>query len=336
MEYSSDDLDSANSAFPNGIPVPPVFTPECPLPGTALTCLNGLKHGGTARLLFIPGEQPQDFYNLLAESFETHQPSTIEHSALVTDSVLARWFLWRRQRAYSKREFEIFLELAQDDSPTPSGVKELELYDRYCTAAERKLSRALANLERVKKSALNEQKWRAQHESQKAKFDLDRQRFELRKEQDARVAPKIKAESERATLHANEIIAIYKQEQRAAWRKQGPMMEENGERVIIQHCIPFESDGVMKPGIFPSNQDVEKMIADRDYYLLPPRKVIRHFHFGNGVIPPPYRAIIGQLDRTGTSIDTDSPPNQGIRCPMTFDQWRHLASEERQHFKNAA
>src|SRR5580698_886469 len=95
--------------------------PECPLPLTALTCLNGLKHGGTSLTLFIPGEEPQDFYSLLAESFETHQPSTGEDSALVTDAIVARWFLWRRQRAHSKREFEIYSETNQPDNPGPSG-----------------------------------------------------------------------------------------------------------------------------------------------------------------------------------------------------------------------
>ncbi len=95
--------------------------PECSLPGTALTCLNSLKHGATSRQLFVTGEQPQEFYKLLAESFESHKPDTTEDSALVTDAVLARWYLWRRQRAHAKREFEIFEESMKPIPPALTG-----------------------------------------------------------------------------------------------------------------------------------------------------------------------------------------------------------------------
>ena len=302
MEYSSDELDAGSTAFPNGIPVPPVVTPECPLPGTALTCLNGLKHGGTARMLFIPGEQPQDFYNLLAESFETHQPSTIEHAALVTDSVLARWFLWRRQRAYSKREFEIFLELSQDDSPTPSGVKELELYDRYCTAAERKLSRALANLERVKKSALNEQKWRAQHEQQKAKFDLDLQRFELRKEQ---TAGKFST-----TAHMRYIAS------------------KKGVQVIEQTVtVTQESDDLVTARLHPSDEIVQRIIANSDEFLSPPQSVHRLYRFTGGIVPGEYRWVVQHLD--SETIAQLANPGVTTGFSMSFEEWKKIAAKDR-------
>jgi hypothetical protein len=299
MEYSTDDLDAGSTAFPNGIPVPPVVTPECPLPGTALTCLNGLKHGGTARMLFIPGEQPQDFYNLLAESFETHQPSTIEHSALVTDSVLARWFLWRRQRAHSKREFEIFNESGQDDSLVPSGVKELDLYDRYCTAAERKLSRALANLERVKKSALNEQKWRAQHESQKAKFDLDLKRFELRKEQSD------KDFSAPAHMHH--------------------LSDQEGLKVIEQRVtITKESEEFVTARLHPSNETVRRMIKNSDKFLSPPERIHRLYMFTGGIVPGDYYWVIHNLD--SENLAKLSQPRVGVRTPMSFEAWEKVVA----------
>ncbi len=66
------------------------FEPEIQLPATALTCLNGLKHGGTSRTLFICGENPQDFYSLLNEQFETHQPETIEDGHVVKDLAISR------------------------------------------------------------------------------------------------------------------------------------------------------------------------------------------------------------------------------------------------------
>ncbi len=153
-------------------------------------------------MLFLPNEQPQDFYALLAESFETHQPATTEHAALVTDTVLARWYLWRRQRAYYLRERGLYGEFDMVDSPTQVQLKELETFDRYCTSAERKLDRALTTLQRSNKAALDRQKSQSQLELQKQRFDLDLQRFELRREQDVLRAPKIEAEAKLAAAEA--------------------------------------------------------------------------------------------------------------------------------------
>ena len=301
MEYSSDELDAGSTAFPNGIPVPPVFTPECPLPGTALTCLNGLKHGGTSRMLFIHGEEPQDFYNLLAESFETHKPSTIEHSALVTDSVLARWFLWRRQRAHAKREFEIFAAELNDNSASPSGLKELELYDRYCTAAERKLSRALANLDRVKKSALNEQKWRAQHESQKAKFALDLKRFELHKEQ---TAEKFSTSAHmRYIAHNNGVPAI--------------------EQTVT---VTRESDDLVTARLHPSDEIVQRIIKNSDKFLSPPERIHRLYMFTDGIVPGDYYWVIHNLDAENRA--KLSQPRFGVRSTMSFEAWEKVVAKD--------
>ncbi len=306
-----------------------VFTPQCPLPGTALTCLNGLKHGATSRELFIPGEQPQDFYNLLAESFETHTPSTTEDAAIVTDAVLARWHLWRRQRAHYKREFEIFEKEPQENSPQLAGLKELELFDRYCTTAERKLNRALVNLHRVKKSALDHEKWQAQHALQKQRFDLDRERFEFRKEQDARVAPKIQAESELAAMHANKVIAGLKELESLERDKEGPIIVEDGEPVIIQHYFAFEKDGAPLPYAHPPNEEVEAIIAQRDQYVAPPQKVVRRYHFlQHGRFHPAFRSVVASIDRTN-SVTTPEPNNgYGIRCSLSFDEWRQIIKKD--------
>ena len=302
MEYSSDEQDAGSTAFPNGIPVPPVVTPECPLPGTALTCLNGLKHGGTARLLFLPGEQPQDFYNLLAESFETHKPSTIEHSALVTDSVLARWFLWRRQRAHAKREFEIFDAELNDNSASPSGLKELELYDRYCTTAERKLSRALANLERIKKYELNEQKWRAQHESQKAKFALDLKRFELHKEQ---TAEKFSTSAHmRYIAHNNGVPAI--------------------EQTVT---VTRESDDLVTARLHPSDEIVQRIIKNSEEFLSPPQSVHRLYRFTGGIVPGEYRWVVQHLD--SETIAQLANPGVTTGFSMSFEEWQKIAAKDR-------
>jgi hypothetical protein len=123
---------------------------------------------------------------LLAESFETHKPATGEDSAIVTDAVLARWYLWRRQRAHSRREAELYSKNNQPDSIYADALRGLALYDHYRVQAER----TLANVRNLKKEALNTEKWRAQLERQKARHELDLQRFELRRAQDAVSLPK--------------------------------------------------------------------------------------------------------------------------------------------------
>ncbi len=280
-------------------------------------------------MLFIPGEQPQDFYNLFAECFETHKPSTIEDSAIVTDAVLARWYLWRRQRAHYKREFEVFTASGPEDSPTAAGVKELELFDRYCTSAERKLNRALTSLHRIKKSALDTEKWQAQHALQKQRFELDRERFEFRKEQDARVAPKIQAESELAARQANKVLDGLKELESAERDKEGPIIVEDGEPVIIQHYFAFEKDGAPLPYAHPPNEEVEAIIAQRDQYVAPPQKVVRHYHFQrHGHFHPAFRSVVASIDRTN-SVTTPEPNNRyGIRCSLSFDEWRQIIKKD--------
>ena len=306
-----------------------VFTPQCPLPGTALTCLNGLKHGATSRLLFIPGEQPQAFYNLLAESFKTHQPGTTEDAAIVTDSVLARWYLWRRQRAQYKREFEVFTASGPEDSPTAAGVKELELFDRYCTSAERKLNRALTSLQRIKKSALDIEKWQAQHALQKQRFEFDRERFEFRKEQDARVAPKIKAEAKLAADSTQKTINE-QNEKKDRDRVEHPIIFENGEWIIRQLSVVTQSERGLTWASYPLNRTVQNLIANRDASVVPPVKVLRDFHFkSGGLIPAAYAWVFEGVNRAAIALPPDTDGIPGLRCPLTFDQWLKLAEQER-------
>jgi hypothetical protein len=181
------------------------------LPAAAITCLNGLKHGGASQTLFIPGENPQDFDTLLAELFETHQPATTADAAVVTDSALARWYLWRRQRVYNKRECEIYSQNPNPDSLSSSQLRELVLFDRYRTQAERAFKRAFTNLHNLQKSVFAESKWREQLELQKARFDLQRQRFELQRGRFERQTEKKTAVAAKSTKIKNDpAIAVEK------------------------------------------------------------------------------------------------------------------------------
>ena len=104
--------------------------------------LNSLSHGGAAESLFIPGENPADFEDLLHHAFAEHQPSSDQHSAFVYHSVHARWLLARRQRTTAAYELELHKQMPDPTHWPNESLTRLNLFDRYKTQAERALRRA--------------------------------------------------------------------------------------------------------------------------------------------------------------------------------------------------
>ena len=295
------------------------FSPECHLPATALTCLNSLKHGGSSRMMFIPGEQPQDFYKYLAESFETHKPVTTEDSALVTDAVVARWFLWRRQRAHYKREFEIFNEADQQDSPSPSGLAELERFDRYRTQAERALNRAIKNLQTIKKDTLSEEKWRAQLELQKEKFQFQLKNFELRQGQHQLKVRVNEAKEKKQWAEDNRFSPV---------KFAHYLVNSNGVNAIGQKAyIATDPQGLVSVTLEPSNEIVLSIIEHRhEFFVVHPQHVARTTHFAEGTVPSNYQWTL--KNATPDLIASLSDPDVGITTTLSFEFFRKLASDE--------
>jgi hypothetical protein len=264
------------------------------LPASALTCLNGLRHGAASETLFIPGEDPSLLYTLLAECFEAYQPATTADSAIVTDFAHARWFLWRRQRVYAKREAEFYSFNTEPDTITPTHVHELALFERYRTQAERAFQRAHTNVQNLKKSALAESKWREQLELQKARLDLQRQRFEFRQ---AQAAAKIKTPPPESALKI-----------------------EDGERVIAQNIsVTHQPGGSHLMTASPSNEVVEDIIANLDRYLIPPTKLVRSFTFTEGRVPREFQWILDNVDKGPFAESGEIHPT--VRNTLTFDQF---------------
>lgn len=78
----------------------------------SLRCLNGLKHGSSARKLLLPDENLSEFYALLHGVFEAYKPNTRRDAHFVADLAQARWFLLRRERAYTYYEQSLRLKKA--------------------------------------------------------------------------------------------------------------------------------------------------------------------------------------------------------------------------------
>jgi len=56
-------------------------------------------HGGTSEKLIVAGECREDFDALLHDLLEEYAPATVQARNLIEDAALARWFVWRKQRA---------------------------------------------------------------------------------------------------------------------------------------------------------------------------------------------------------------------------------------------
>ena len=114
--------------------------------GKEISSRNALTHGGTSEKLIVPGERQEDFDTLLNNLLEEYAPETPDARNLVEDAALARWFLWRRQRAFNSVEAALYAAQADPAAWPPEAFHKLALLDRYKTAAERSLTRVLQNL----------------------------------------------------------------------------------------------------------------------------------------------------------------------------------------------
>jgi hypothetical protein len=280
-------------------------TPLSPLPKAsahprALACLNALAHGGTANQLLLPGEDAALLDTLFDEAFAEHQPATTAHAALVAESVEAQWLLWRRQRAHLNFEFNLY---SKDSDPIRWSKEEfhtLELLDRYKTHAERALRRALVNVNSLRNQALKQQHWLEQLGLYKEKVAQARDKLELAKAKDTRLAPKQAAE---ALLDArlaqdsldhrreqDEIIA-----EATAERAAGHIyFSEPLNCHVIKQTIKltsYDNGAAWIDSISPDHDEVRRIIQNSDQYLNPPAFVLREFKF-DGFIPNEYRFLL--------------------------------------------
>lgn len=139
-------------------------------------CLNHLKHGGTANTIFLPNENPDDFFALLEDAFAFYQPATHRNAAFVANTALARWFLLRRQRAYDNYEYALCLRKPNVLNWTGEEHQALMRFDGYKLRAERALTRALEIADSVRRTT-NVKVWRKLCVAQTQRYELGRKRF---------------------------------------------------------------------------------------------------------------------------------------------------------------
>jgi len=130
--------------------------------GKETSSSNATTHGGTSEKLIVPGERREDFDALLHDLLAEYVPATVQARNLVEDAALARWFVWRKQRAYNAVESAIYSAQPAQELWTAENYHQLALVDRYKTAAERALKRTLQNLDASRRLEIYSNKEEAQ------------------------------------------------------------------------------------------------------------------------------------------------------------------------------
>jgi hypothetical protein len=126
--------------------------------GKQISSHNAATYGGTSEKLIVAGERREDFDALLNDLLDEYSPATPQACHLIEDAALARWFLWRKQRAFNSVEAALYAAQPAPELWSAESYHQLALIDRYKTAAERALKRALQNLDAHHREARRAQK----------------------------------------------------------------------------------------------------------------------------------------------------------------------------------
>lgn len=252
--------------------------------------LNALKHGASAKTLFLPSEDPAQFDLLLDDAYEQYKPATAEEEGLVYDSVEGKWYLSRRQKV--RAEYEFLLHTSHTDSFTWSTheLEYLERLDRYCTTAERAFRRALVNVRFIKTEAVKDEKWRQLLALRKESLKLAREKFEQAKAKEAR--------------------------RNAETLKQNIKSHQESTAPVQQAFISVVDSITMIDQMSPSNDEVRKLIQ-----IGTMQTVIRHYTFLND-IPEEYSFLIPN------GFERNTAKRYEIRHQMDAQQFLALARRE--------
>jgi hypothetical protein len=110
--------------------------------GKAVSSMNSLKHGLTAKTVVLPGENKADFDALHQQLLDEHAPVGALETELVAEIAACLWRLQRARRYESKvletSSFEVFVSHKLG--------KGFETLLRYMGAIERQLNRAIVRL----------------------------------------------------------------------------------------------------------------------------------------------------------------------------------------------
>jgi hypothetical protein len=117
------------------------------LEGKGKSCLNRLSHGFASNTRLIAGEDPEEFYALLNDLIQEHNPATPTQQMLVEDMAHNRWL--------NLRAFRLQGDILANRTVFIGIPKELALLIRYQTTADRAFHRAYTALLKSQKQTEN-------------------------------------------------------------------------------------------------------------------------------------------------------------------------------------
>lgn len=225
--------------------------------GKEIVSRNATTHGGTSQKLIVAGERREDFDSLFNDLLDEYAPSTPQARSLVEDAALARWFLWRKQRAYNAVEAALYATQPAQELWTAEAYHQLALADRYKTAAERALKRTLQNLEALRRLDIHEQRHETFHKKEDARTQL-------------------------AIVRTQDALDRRENEQ---WK--AACNGFDSPTLVQDISVRIAPEGAVTR-MTPSNQTLLREL-DRPSPF-PPLQVVRKFYFAQG-IPPEYYAF---------------------------------------------
>ena len=117
--------------------------------GKAKSALNAISYGFASSIIFLDGEDPEEFYDLLHSLTDEHLPETSTEQILVEKMASNQWLSLRAIRLQSQILF---------CNPTIMTIpKDLGLLIRYQTTADRAFHKAHAELLKVQKERRNQE-----------------------------------------------------------------------------------------------------------------------------------------------------------------------------------
>ena len=210
---------------------------------------NAATHGGTSEKLIVAGERREDFEALLNDLLDEFSPATAHARGMVEDAAMARWFLWRKLRAYNVIETALYAVEPDEANWSAEAHQKLALADRYKTAAERALKRAFNNVQVLRKNGQEDRR-------------------------ESRLGKKEEIEAQLAIAKASDSL-------RALDAKNWKTACNGFDRpTLLQKINVAVRQGVTVTTMSPSNAE---LIRELDRELYPPEQVCRQFDFPNGM-----------------------------------------------------
>ncbi len=162
---------------------------------------NAVTHGLCSNILILPDESEEEFNDLKQGWLDDYHPHTQLSRGLVSKAAVAEWYLLRAIRRYNQTEQAICAETCDPMEWTEEHHRKIERFTRYRTTQERSFSRALSNLEQLRKSRQRESKAFERQAERIAELELKAQRQQERMRLEA---ARLEAQAARETRRAEE------------------------------------------------------------------------------------------------------------------------------------